>query len=493
MSDRFPATRSEAPTAAGSMRLTGFGGAVGATSAIRRIGSVEDLRRAFAEARSGGRQVALRGTGLSYGDASVLEGGLVFDLTEFRRVLRFDAATGEIEVEPGATVRDLWKVGLPHGYWPPVVSGTMFPTIGGALAMNIHGKNSFAVGTIGEHVREFDLLTPDGRSLTCSRTARPDVFRAAIGGAGLLGCFTRIVLQLKRVPGGRLKVGVRAPRNLREMIEVFAREHGDSDYLVGWIDGFARGDRLGAGIVHRGDYVGPDEDPEARASLALERQVLPDRLFGVVPKRWMWRLARPLVNDFGMRWVNAAKRFTGGLAARRPPHFQSHVGFAFLLDYLPDWKRSYGPGGLIQYQSFVPEAKAEEVHGGLIRAAQEAGMTPYLLVYKRHRRDPYLLTHSVDGYSLAMDFRVTDGNRDRLWALCRSFDERVAAAGGRFYFAKDATLTRASFEKSVPPEELRAFGALKRELDPEAVLATGLSRRLFAFVDGLPNRAPVGA
>jgi FAD/FMN-containing dehydrogenase len=39
----------------------------------------------------------------------------------------------------------------------------MRPTLGGCLAMNIHGKNNFRVGSIGDHVLDFDLLTTDGR------------------------------------------------------------------------------------------------------------------------------------------------------------------------------------------------------------------------------------------------------------------------------------------------------------------------------------------
>jgi decaprenylphospho-beta-D-ribofuranose 2-oxidase len=464
--------------------VAGWGGAVACRAEIEFARGVEDVRAAFARARKEGRPIALRGAGCSYGDAALLEGGVLLDLTRFNRVLAFDATTGVVDAEPGVTVKDLWTLGLPHGFWPPVVSGTMYPTLGGALAMNIHGKNSFAVGTIGEHVDEFDLLAPDGSLFTCSRERNADVFRAAVGGFGMLGAFTRIRLQLKRVPGGRLAVTAYAPRNLEEMVEIFERDHAAADYLVGWLDGFARGAALGRGIVHRADYAGPDVDPEAKATLALDRQTLPPRILGVMPRSWAWRFARPLVNDFGMRWVNALKIFAGRHEARRPPHLQSHVAFAFLLDYVPDWKKSYGKGGLIQYQSFVPADAAARVHGDLIRRSQEADLTPYLLVTKRHRRDPYLLTHSVDGYSMAMDFRVTARNRTRLWDLCRAFDDVVVDAGGRFYFAKDATLTRASFARSVPPEELAAFAALKRRLDPDGLLQTELSRRLFDWSRG---------
>jgi FAD/FMN-containing dehydrogenase len=356
----------------------------------------------------------------------------------------------------------------------------MNATIGGSLAMNIHGKNSYAVGTIGEHVLEATLLTPAGREIVVSRTQRPDLFHAAVGGFGMFGCFTRITIRMKHVPGGRVAVRGFAPRTLAEMIAVFEREKADADYLVGWIDGFASGSALGRGVVHRADYAGPDEDPRALETLAVEAQHLPARFMGVIPRSMMRHFLRPFVNDLGMRCINRAKHWASVREERGGPRLQSHAAFAFLLDYIPEYRRAFGKGGVIQYQSFVPADRALEVHGTLIRRAQEAGLPPYLLVYKRHRRDDWGLTHAVDGFSLAMDFKITDRNRARVWELCQRFDDVVVDAGGRFYFAKDATLTRAAVDRAFPAADLAAFRALKAACDPGQILQSELYRRLFA-------------
>ena len=66
------------------------------------------------------------------------------------------------------------------------------------------------------------------------------------------------------------------------------------------------------------------------------------------------------------------------------------------------------------------------------------GMPSYLGVTKRHRPDKFLLTHAVDGFSLALDFKVTDRNRAKLGAMLQEFDKIVLQAGGRFYFAKNS-------------------------------------------------------
>ena len=57
---------------------------------------------------------------------------------------------------------------------------------------------------------------------------------------------------------------------------------------------------------------------------------------------------------------------------------------------------------------------------------------------KRHRPDKFLLTHAVDGFSLALDFKVTNGNRAALSKMLQEFDRIVLKAGGRFYFAKNS-------------------------------------------------------
>ena len=105
---------------------------------------------------------------------------------------------------------------------------------------------------------------------------------------------------------------------------------------------------------------------------------------------------------------------------------------------------------------------------------------PYLGVLKRHRPDPFLMTHGLDGYSMAMDFAVStrQSGRESLWRLCRELAEIVLSAGGRFYYAKDAVLLASSFARVHGDAAVGEFRELKRRLDPDHLLQTDLSRRL---------------
>jgi FAD/FMN-containing dehydrogenase len=156
------------------------------------------------------------------------------------------------------------------------------------------------------------------------------------------------------------------------------------------------------------------------------------------------------------------------------------VAFHFLLDYVPHWKRAYGRHGLIQYQSFVPAQAARETFGEMLALCRRRGLPNYLTVLKRHRPDDFLISHGLDGYSLAMDFRVTPARAPRLLALAAELDQIVLNAGGRFYFAKDSTLRSETIHRYLGAETVARFRELKSRYDPDGLLSTNMWRRLFS-------------
>ncbi|RYG86242.1 FAD-binding oxidoreductase [bacterium] len=293
---------------------------------------------------------------------------------------------------------------------------------------------------------------------------------------GLLGAFTRVKLKLHKVESGSLRVKALAAKNLDAMFDTFEENLPESDYLVGWVDCAAGGSGLGRGEIHRANYLKAGEDPLGAAGFDPDKQDLPSRIFGI-PKSQLWRFMQPFMNNLGVPLVNTAKYHMARLAHGKTYH-QSHVAFAFLLDYVPDWRLAYGPEGFIQYQVFIPKETARQTLKDILALCRERSLPSYLGVLKRHRPDAFLLSHAVDGYSLAMDFRVTKSNRERLWQLTHDMTDRVLDAGGRFYMAKDAVLRPGDLERAYGASRLDAFRDLKARLDPDNALQSDLSRRV---------------
>lgn len=459
-------------------RLSSWGGVASGMSYVFRPSTPDSLHEVLLLARRSGRTVGLRGGGNSYGDAAMNNENIVVDLRRMKRILDWNPATGRIRVEPGVTLSDLWQYIIEDGWWPPVATGTSFTTIGGSAAMNVHGKNAFKAGPIGDHIIEFDLMLTSGETITCSREENSDVFHAAIGGFGMLGIFTSITMQMKRIYSGLLEVETCTRADLSEMFGYFNQHASESDYIVGWIDSLAGGKSIGRGDVHRANYLAPGMDPHPAQTLRTENQHLGPNLFGVLPRSVMWLLMRPMVRNAGMKVVNRGKYLAGSFSGVKK-YQQPHVQFHFLLDYIPDWKKAYEPGGLIQYQPFIPKETAYDAFSEILSLCRRRGLPNYLTVLKRHRPDDFLMSYAVDGFSMAMDFRVTDENRQRVVWLARELDDIVIGAGGRFYFAKDSTLRPETAEAFLGEERITRFRELKRRCDPDGILETDLWRRVF--------------
>ncbi len=458
-------------------QLENFGHSLQAPSYRIPIKQTEDIYEAFQLAKKLGLKVTARGTGISYNDASLNGGGIALDMRGMNRIEEWDPATGVVRCESGVTLEQLWQRVEPDGWWPPVVSGTMKTTLGGCLAVNIHGKNNFQVGAIGEHVIEFTAMLPTGALVTCSPRKNADLFYAMISGLGMLGVFTSVTLQMKRIFSGLVAVDAwRVPNLSRHLSDL--REHAPThDYIVGWLDAFASGNSLGRGQIHAARQLNEGEDPNPKKTEDLSNQHLPDRFFGIVPKSMLHFLMKPMMNNIGMRFVNIGRYL---LALRAHTFRQSHDEFHFLLDYAPGWERSFGRGGLIQYQSFLPKETAEDAWTEMLKLSQKNGLPSYLGVTKRHRPDKFLLTHAVDGLSLALDFKVTDSNRLKLGEMLQEFDRIVLDAGGRFYFAKNSETTAESTRRFLGDEAVAKFRKLKKRCDPNGLLESDLYRRIFS-------------
>jgi len=436
----------------------------------------EEIREIFQVAKEHELTVTARGAGRSYNDAALNGGGIMLDLSAMNRILEWDSSTGVVLCEPGVTLEQLWQRVEPDGWWPPVVSGTMFTTLGGCLSANIHGKNNFRMGPIGEHVIEFTALLPTGEEITCTPKTNADLFHGMISGLGMLGIFTSVRMQMKHIESGLLEVHAWPVRDLHDHLSILLDKAPNHDYTVGWMDTMNGGQSLGRGQIHAANYLHGDDDPDPQKTMRLDQQILPPRIFGVFPKSILYMFMRPFGNNLGWWAVSTAKYFA---SLRQHTFRQSHAAFHFLLDYVPNWELAYGRGGLIQYQSFLPKGTAEDAWREMLTLSLKRGMPSYLGVTKRHRPDKFLLSHALDGFSLALDFKVTDRNRLSLSQMLKEFDRIVVQAGGRFYFAKNSETSSEHARAFLGDKTIAKFKELKKRCDPDKVLESDLYRRLF--------------
>ncbi len=396
--------------------------------------------------------------GRSYGDCALNEGGAALLSAGFDRILQFDAETGSVQAEPGVTFRQLLATFLPRGWLPPVMPGTGFATIGGAVANDVHGKNHERAGSFAQHVSEIDLIMPDGEARTVTQASDPALFCATCGGLGLTGIITRVAFRLQPVAGAAVRVRARRLPDLEHFLAALDEAAG-ATYAVGWIDGTARGRFLGRGILETAE---PAPGEAARA---------PGRGLRVPFEFPGWVLNPLSIRAFNeMYYRRAPARGRDSLA---------HYGAFFTpLDGLRDWNRIYGRRGFHQFQNVVPFAGGAAALRELLEVIVASRRASFLAVLKRlgpgigTPERAGMLSFPRAGYTLALDFPAGAGIEE----LYARLVEITLRHGGRVYLAKDALLGAEAFRAMYP--RWSEFRAVLERVDPHRRLQSDMSRRL---------------
>jgi FAD/FMN-containing dehydrogenase len=121
------------------------------------------------------------------------------DVSAFSGVLSVDVQARTADVLGMTTYEDLVDAVLPHGLMPLVVPQLKTITLGGAVTGLGIESSSFRSGTPHESVVEMDVLTGDGRVVTCSRDSEPELFYGFPNSYGTLGYALRLRIELEPV------------------------------------------------------------------------------------------------------------------------------------------------------------------------------------------------------------------------------------------------------------------------------------------------------
>jgi decaprenylphospho-beta-D-ribofuranose 2-oxidase len=460
----------------GSPRLlTGWGRTAPTLGFVSRPSSTDEVVRALEAPRS--RGVVARGLGRSYGDPAQNAGGAVLDMTALTGVRRLDVEARTVTVSAGTSLD--WLLGLlvPNGLFLPVTPGTRHVTVGGAIASDVHGKNHHRDGGFAGHVASMVLATPDGRRLTLTQDGTPYAFRATAGGMGLTGVILEATLRLLPIETSWISVDTERADDLEDLMDRMAGSDRRYRYSVAWVDGLARGRRLGRAVMTRGDHATPDALPARARRTPLRCD--PKSSVEIPPGVPGWLLGTATARAFNEAWYRKAPREERG----RP---QPMAAFFHPLDGVANWNRLYGRRGFVQYQFVVPFGEEETLRDILERLAQSARAS-FLTVLKRLGPGAGLLSFPIPGWTLAVDIPA---RVDGLAPLLDSFDRMVADAGGRVYLAKDGRMRPEAFGAMYP--DLERWRQIRADLDPAGVMRSDQARRL-RLTDGPDPRAASGA
>ncbi|MEO5761192.1 MAG: FAD-binding oxidoreductase [Vicinamibacteria bacterium] len=401
-----------------------------------------------------------RGLARSYGDSSLPHpaDGVVASTRLADRILAFDESTGVVKAEAGFSLLQLNRTFWRRNFAGPVAPGTQFITLGGMVSADVHGKDHHATGGFGSHVSEFRMRLADGDIVTASRTENPDLFKATIGGMGLLGHILDVTFTMRKIASPWVAIETERMPDLGAYLAGLSEAAKRFPFTMGWIDTLGASGAIGRGILMRGRWATTEEarpgvpQPLIRPAMPF---VLPD-----------FAISRFTVAAFNALYYGVHP----STVRRKIEHPET---FFYPLDAIRNWNRLYGSRGFTQYQCVIPEAAGADGVKSFVALLQKTGGSSMLSVIKDCGDEGEgMLSFPMRGTSVALDLPARDG----VQSIVDTLNAHLIELGGRVYLAKDRYTRPADYRRMDP--RVDAWLTVKKKYDPHGRLRSAQSARL---------------
>ena len=219
---------------------------------------------------------------------------------------------------------------------------------------------------------------------------------------------------------------------------------------------------LGRSVLHVGDFASRDALP---ANLRHEPLTPKQKGSPTVP----FNLPNFALNSLSVRAFNYAIYATN---RDQNQAIRTYESFFFPLDSIHNWTRIYGKRGFVQYQCVWPLAESRAGLIETLEAISGSGRASFLAVLKKFGAQEGMMSFPMPGYTLALDFPVTEG----LLSFSIGSTRWCSNAEVGVYLAKDARMRPDTFRTMYPNFE--EWRAAKANADPNNHFSSTLSRRL---------------
>jgi len=138
--------------------------------------------------------LSILGAGYSQGGQTQSNYGTQVDMQHMCSIIYLNLVEKQITVPARATWKQIQQYIDPYNLSVQVMQSYNDFSVGGSISVNIHGRD--LRGQMIETIREITVLLANGSIVKANRDEHYDLFRAAIGGYGLVGIIIDVTLQL---------------------------------------------------------------------------------------------------------------------------------------------------------------------------------------------------------------------------------------------------------------------------------------------------------
>lgn len=333
------------------------------------------------------------------------------------------------------------------------VPGKANVTLGGALASDTHGKDSFWGGSFISNIESFELLTSRNEFINCSRSTNPEIFYSTIGGYGLTGTVTGIKFkEAKKHFTSYYMSNISKGYGVESLIDSFNAK--DNFYSVAWVDLLSK----------KKNWVLESSTPyneKKETSIEIKKESSNEL-----------KISMPFI---GKNYLNSMKLINFvyfNLNRENTSKLKKLENILFPLNNLSNTKNLSKKRKIVQIQFSIPLKNQNKIDGLLEMLIFK--QKPLLCSIKRlgESESKKSLSFVQEGWTVAVDFPYYDFDIKSL----RLFYKKLIDLECKIYLAKDSTLTEKEFKDMYP--NWKEWEDIVKKIDPKNSFQSKMSNRL---------------
>jgi FAD/FMN-containing dehydrogenase len=415
-------------------------------AAIFQPQSVAEIRSLIATAQRTGHKISMSGARHSMGGQIAAPDSIHLDMLKFDRIV-YNADT-TVTVASGATWKQIQIELGKHGRAVRVMQDSNIFSIGGSLSVNAHGKDP-RFGSLIESVVSFKLLNAQGAELNCSRTENPELFRATIGGMGLFGVITTVIL--KTEPNSSYKYTV-VHKPIEDAIDFMEAQikRADLESIEAQVS-VDRDNYIKAAQIYYFDKIPPNSQ-------------LPDDVSGdnsIWLRKLVYRTSRQSNWGRQLRWF--MQQQVG--AKLDPPQLTRNSAMAapFRTLQLNDPQTTD-----VLQEYFIPVAKVPEFLAAYREMLRTHDMQLLNVTIRKVKPDTEALVSyaTTDMYAFVSYYKISKdaAGTKQMTGFTRQMMDYLNPIDGKFYLAYRGYYSRSQIHRMYP--QLKPLFQLKQQFDP---------------------------
>ena len=408
--------------------------------AVLRPGSVQDVVHMVRYANRHHLQISMRGQGHSRSGETLVEAGIVIDSRTLAAVELGNSQS--VEAGPGAFLGEVYEVALTQGLTLPAMPVCTELTLGGVLSVGGWGGTSHRFGAAVDSVQELEVVTGEGRLVTCSPNQQGELFEMVLAGMGQCAIIVRARMGLLPAPS-RVVLWDLLYDDLEKYLSDQERlvRDGRFDHLSGRVS--RREDGGWSFQIRVGTFHAAGKEPDLTA----------------------------LEDGLGFRSRSEKNRLS----------YRDYIGPE--TDRAATWPASRAQRQLGDLVMFVPGPGARDLTEEVLAALTQsnygpAGFSFSALNLDRFHRPLFKLPDGEVAFSLWLFPRTVPAGEASAYAAMtaetRGLFEKMSSVGGKCYLAHSSLrLSPAEWEDHFGPDAWRRLADAKRRFDPNHVLTPG--------------------